>query len=65
MAHCRLKRLYRVDLSVRLFLYTCWDQKDLVTDPMVLFQYLRSRENYTIRNNSNRAALRYCVYFNI
>ena len=78
MAHCRLKGLYCVDLSVRLFLYTCWDQKDLVTDPMVcwdqkdlatdpmvLFQYLRSKENYTIRNNNNRAALRYCVYFNI
>ena len=48
MAHCRLKRLYCVDLSVRLFLYTCWDQKDLVIDPMVLLQYLRSRENYTI-----------------
>ena len=64
MAHCRLKRLYCVDLSVRLFLYTCWDQKDLVIDPMVLLQYLRSRENYTIRNNSNRAARRNCVYLN-
>ena len=63
MAHCRLKWLYCVDLSVRLFLYTFWDQMDLVTDPMVLLQYLRSRENYTI-TNSNRAALRYYVYFN-
>ena len=59
MAHCRLKRLYCVDLSVRLFLYTCWDQKDLVTDPMVLFQYLRSRENIVFILISKRMKIDY------